>query len=88
MDDKQGRQATVLTVVRPSPRPLSQATIELLEELLEQARSGALDGLALAALYVDGAYSLRLRGSAAEPCHQMGVAGMMAALSKMVLTPD
>ena len=65
--------------------PVSTNTVEILEQLLVDAKKGKVDGLALAVLRRDGKYDLVLRGSALDCTNQMGVAGMLAALQKMVL---
>jgi hypothetical protein len=64
---------------------ISAETVSLLEQLLDEARAGTVTGLAVAVLRSKGNYDLRLRGSASENGNQMSVAGMLAALQKMVL---
>jgi hypothetical protein len=64
---------------------VSAETVSLLEQLLEEARAGTVTGLAVAVLRSKGSYDLRLRGKASENGNQMSVAGMLAALQKMVL---
>jgi len=86
--DRIGSKATVSSnVVAISGRApqISAETVSLLEELLEDARAGTITGLAVAVLRSKGSYDLRLRGNAAESGNQMSVAGMLAALQKMVL---
>lgn len=74
-----------VAMLRPQPRPASRETIELLQHLLEGALAGRITGLALVALHADGRFDLRIRGDATTECNQMGVAGMLAGLQKMVL---
>lgn len=74
-----------IAVLRPLPRPASGETIELLQHLLSEALAGRVTGLALVALHADGRYDLRIRGDATTESNQMGVAGMLAGLQKMVL---
>jgi hypothetical protein len=64
---------------------VSAETVALLEQLLEEARAGTVTGLAVAVLRSKGNDDLRLRGNATESGNQMSVAGMLAALQKMVL---
>jgi hypothetical protein len=64
---------------------VSAETVTLLEQLLEEARAGTVIGLATVILRTKGNYDLRLRGVAAASGEQMSVAGMLAALQKMVL---
>jgi hypothetical protein len=64
---------------------VSAETVSLLEQLLEEARAGTVTGLAVAVLRSKGNDDLRLRGNATESGNQMSVAGMLAALQKMVL---
>lgn len=74
-----------VAVLRPLPRPASGETIELLQHLLEEALAGRVTGLAVVALHADGRFDLRIRGDATTEANQMGVAGMLAGLQKMVL---
>lgn len=67
------------------PAKVSDETIVFLEELLSEAKSGKLVGLATVALSLDGKFSLNLRGEARIEGNQMSVAGMLAALQKIVL---
>ena len=60
-------------------------TFSLLEQLLQEARVGAATGFAVAVSRSRGSYDIRLRGNATETGDQMAVAGMLAALQKMVL---
>jgi hypothetical protein len=64
---------------------IREHTVSLLEQLLEEARAGTVTGLAVVVLRSKGNYDLRLRGNATESENQMSVAGMLAALQKMVL---
>jgi hypothetical protein len=64
---------------------VSAETVSLLEQLLEEARAGAVTGFAVVVLRSKGNYDLRLRGNAAENGNKMAIAGMLAALQKMVL---
>jgi hypothetical protein len=64
---------------------VSAETVSLLEQLLDEARAGTVTGLAIAVLRIQGSYDLKMRGSASASGHEMGVAGMLAALQKMVL---
>ncbi len=77
------RKAVV--ALKPLVRPVSAETIELLQHLLEDALAGRVTGLALVALHSDGRFDLRIRGDATTESNQMGVAGMLAGLQKMVL---
>jgi hypothetical protein len=81
----QAPMPTSVAVLRPLPRPASGETIELLQHLLEEALAGRVTGLALVALHADGQFDLRIRGDATTESNQMGVAGMLAGLQKMVL---
>jgi hypothetical protein len=74
----------VVVISRCAPQ-VSAETVALLERLLEDARAGTVTGLAIAVLRSKGDYDLRLRGKATENGNQMCVAGMLAALQKMVL---
>lgn len=74
-----------VAVLRPLPHPVSGESVELLQYLLSEALAGRITGLAIVALHADGRYDLRIRGDAATESNQMGVAGMLAALQKMVL---
>ncbi len=74
-----------VTPLKPLPHPASRETIELLQHLLEDALAGRVTGLALVALHADGRFDLRIRGDATIESSQMGVAGMLAGLQKMVL---
>ena len=74
-----------VAVLRPLSRPASGETIELLQYLLGEAIAGRITGLALVALHADGRYDLRIRGDATTESNQMGLAGMLAGLQKMVL---
>ena len=74
-----------VAVLRHLPRPASGETIELLQHLLGDALAGRVTGLALVALHADGRFDLRIRGDATTESNQMGVAGMLAGLQKMVL---
>jgi hypothetical protein len=74
-----------VAVLKPLPRPASGETIELLQHLLGEALVGRVTGLALVALHADGRFDLRIRGDATTESNQMGVAGMLAGLQKMVL---
>jgi len=64
---------------------VSTETVSLLEQLLEDARAGTVTGLAVVVLRTKGNYDVRLRGGATENGNKMSVAGMLAALQKMVL---
>lgn len=74
-----------VAVFKPLPRPVSTDTVKMLERLLQEAREGKVMGLATVVLHADGRFALHLKGSATEESSQMGVAGMLAALQKMVL---
>jgi hypothetical protein len=76
--------SNVVAISESAPR-VSAETVSLLEQLLEEARAGSVTGLAVAILRSKGNYDLRLRGNATENGNQMSVAGMLAALQKMVL---
>lgn len=67
------------------PRQVSTETVLLLEQLLEEAKAGSATGLAMVVLRPHGNYDLRVRGEATDAANQMSVAGMLAALQKMVL---
>jgi len=85
--DRIGSKATVSSnVVAISGRALRFQRRRFLcwRKLLEDARAGTITGLAVAVLRSKGSYDLRLRGNAAESGNQMSVAGMLAALQKMV----
>jgi hypothetical protein len=86
--EKIGSKATIASnvVAIPGRAPqVSEETVSLLEQLLEEARAGTVTGLAIAVLRPKGTYDLRLRGNATENGNQMSVVGMLAALQKMVL---
>lgn len=74
-----------LQTVSQFPVKISDETVDFLEDLLAEARSGKLVGLAIVTLYLDGKYSLDLRGEARIEGNQMSVAGMLAGLQKIVL---
>jgi hypothetical protein len=74
----------VVAISESAPR-VSAETVSLLERLLEEARAGTVIGLAVAVLRPKGNYDLKLLGNATENGEQMAVAGMLAALQKMVL---
>jgi hypothetical protein len=74
-----------VSLLMPRSRAVSPETIQILERLLGEARKGTVSGLALVVLQADGRFDLHLRGCATEERNQMGVAGMLAALQKMVL---
>lgn len=74
-----------LQTVSKFPAKVSDETVDFLEELLAEAKSGKLVGLAVVALYLDGKYSLDLRGEARIEGNQMSVAGMLSGLQKIVL---
>jgi hypothetical protein len=76
--------SNVVAISETAPR-VSAETVSLLKQLLEEARAGSVTGLAVAVLRSKGNYDLRLRGNATETANQMSVAGMLAALQKMVL---
>jgi hypothetical protein len=83
-----GSKATVPSnVVAISERApqVSAETVSPLAQLLEEARAGTVIGLAVAVLRSKGNYDLKLLGNATENGEQMAVAGMLAALQKMVL---
>jgi hypothetical protein len=83
-----GSKATVpsnVVAISGCAPQVSAETVSLLEQLLEEARAGTVTGLAVAVLRLKGNYDLRLRGNATENGNQMAVAGMLAALQKMVL---
>lgn len=65
--------------------PVSAETVALLEGLLEDARSGAVTGIAAVVLRTHANYELQLRGSAADSGRSMPVAGMLAKIQRMVL---
>lgn len=74
-----------VAVLKPQPRRFSGETIEILQLLLAQAKTGQVTGLALVGLHSDGRFELHLTGDATNESNQMGVAGMLAALQKMAL---
>lgn len=74
-----------VAMLKPLPRRISTETVEALQSLLADALAGRVTGLALAALHGDGRFNLQLRGDATVEGNQMGVAGMLASLQKMVL---
>ena len=74
-----------LQTISKFPATVSDETVDFLVELLAEARSGKLVGLAIVTLYFDGKYSLDLRGEARIEGNQMSVAGMLAGLQKIVL---
>lgn len=74
-----------VAVLKPLPRPVSGETIKTLQHLLDEALAGRVTGLALVVLHSDGHFDLRIRGDATTESNQMGVAGMLAGLQKMVL---
>lgn len=74
-----------LQTVSQFPAKVSGEAVDFLEELLAEAKSGKLVGLAVVTLYLDGKYSLDLRGEARTEGNQMSVAGMLAGLQKIVL---
>ena len=86
--EKIGPKATtasnVVAIAGRAPH-VSAETVSLLEQLVEEARAGTVTGLAIAVLRSKGIYDLRLSGNATENSNQMSVAGMLAALQKMVL---
>jgi hypothetical protein len=84
IDSETPERSNVVAIYGGAPQ-VSAETISLLEQLLDEARSGTVTGLALAILRSKGSYDLRLRGNAAVSGNQMSVAGMLAALQKMVL---
>lgn len=87
-DTLTGRQAPLpmgVTQLKPLPRPVSGETVQMLEQLLREAKAGRVTGLASVVLHADGRFDLRLRGDATLESNQMGVAGMLAALQKMTL---
>jgi len=65
---------------------VSVETVELLESLLRDARRGAVSGIAVAVLRANDEYEMRLRGSCAEQENCMHMAGMFAAMQKIVLS--
>jgi hypothetical protein len=76
--------SNVVAISERAPQ-VSAETVSLLEQLLEEARAGTVIGLAVAVLRSKGNYDLKLLGNATENGEQMAVAGMLAALQKMVL---
>ena len=90
--DRIGSTPTVpsnVVAISDCAAPVSAETVSLLEQLLQEARAGAVTGLAVAVLRSKGSYDIRLRGDATEHGNQMAVAGMLAALQKIVLElPD
>jgi len=84
IDSKTAVASNVVAISRCAPQ-VSAETVSLLEQLLDEARTGTVTGLAIAILRSKGSYDLRLRGNATEIGNQMTVAGMLAALQKMVL---
>jgi hypothetical protein len=67
-----------------APR-VSAEVLTQLEQLLEDARVASVIVLAVVVLKSNGSNDLRLSGNATESENQMSVAGMLAALQKMVL---
>ena len=87
-DTLTGRQAPLsmgVAQLKPLPRPVSGETVQMLEQLLREAKAGRVTGLALVVLHADGRFDLSMRGDAILESNQMGVAGMLAALQKMAL---
>jgi hypothetical protein len=78
-NDRSNKSATapsnVVAIAICAPQ-VSAETVSLLEQLLEEARAGAVIGLAIAVL--------RSKGNYDQNGEQMAVAGMLAALQKMV----
>ncbi len=74
----------VVTIAPSVPR-VSDDTVTALEQLLEDARAGVVTGLAIVVLQSKGHFQLKLGGGAVEEGNHMSVAGMLAALQKMVL---
>jgi hypothetical protein len=66
-------------------RRTSQETVAMLESLLSDAKRGEVCGLAMVILRSNNGFDIKLRGEAAQVGNQMSVAGMLAALQKMVL---
>jgi hypothetical protein len=64
---------------------ISHTTVELLEQLLAEAKKGEINGVALVTLRNGGRYDLLLRGTALESANQLSVVGMLAARQKTVL---
>ena len=86
--EKIGSKATTasnVVAISGCAPPVSAETVSLLEQLLQESRAGAVTGLAVAVLRLKGSYDIRLRGDATEHGNQMAVAGMLAALQKIVL---
>jgi hypothetical protein len=86
--EKIGPKATMapnVVAISGRARQVSADTVSLLEQLLEEARAGTVTGIAIAVLRAKGTYDVRLRGSATVNENIMSVAGMLAALQKMVL---
>lgn len=74
-----------VVVLTPKSPPASAETIGLLQDILREAQKGEVCGLAVVVLRNGGKFSLQLRGQAAQDGYQMSVAGMLAALQKIVL---
>lgn len=74
-----------VSIFRPKPPPISGETVASLQALLAEAKAGRVSGLAMVVLHADGRFDLQLKGCATEESNQMGVAGMLAALQKMIL---
>jgi hypothetical protein len=74
-----------VVALRTRERHASLDTVELLQELLRDAQTGQVTGLAVVALHANGSYGLRLCGAATEEPNQMGIVGMVAALQKMAM---
>ncbi len=75
-------------VIADRALPVSAEIVSLLERLLEDARAGTVIGLAVVTLRTKGNYDLKLLGNATEKGELMAVAGMLAALQRMVLALD
>ncbi len=74
-----------VVALKTAARHVSLDTVELLQELLNDAQTSQVTGLAVVALHANGSFGLRLCGAATEESNQMGIAGMLAALQKMAL---
>ncbi|MES2948827.1 MAG: hypothetical protein V4858_09845 [Pseudomonadota bacterium] len=74
-----------VVMFKPPVRCVSAETIQMLQQLLDQAHAGKITGLALVGLHADGRFELHLTGDATSESSQMGVAGMLAGLQKMAL---
>lgn len=68
------------------PTPVSEETVRVLEELLEEARSGRVRGIAFVALEARGAYTAHATGLAAlDPTRTRGTLFALAAKLEQIM---